>query len=71
MKPIDEKHIVEPGLVVVDITGGDEDTVLAVMAALEERWATSGVGPVRRDPGEPSVRARVYADVLRPGREAP
>ncbi|MFK0237735.1 DUF6207 family protein [Streptomyces vinaceus] len=69
--PIDEQHIAEPGLVVLDITGGDEDTVRAVMAALEERWATSGVGPVRRGPGEPGVRARVYADVLRPGREAP
>ncbi|MFB7852355.1 DUF6207 family protein [Streptomyces sp. NPDC056053] len=67
MKPIDEQHIAKPGLVVVDITGGDEDTVRAVMAALEERWATSGVGPVRRDPGEPGVRARIYADVLRPG----
>ncbi|MFE9468753.1 DUF6207 family protein [Streptomyces virginiae] len=71
MKPINEQHIAEPGLVVLDITGGDEDTVRAVMAALEERWATSGVGPVRRDPGEPGARARVYADVLRPGREAP
>ncbi|MEV7560167.1 DUF6207 family protein [Streptomyces sp. NPDC089795] len=48
MKPIDEQHIAEPGLVVMDITGGDEDTVRAVMAALEEHWATSGVGPVRR-----------------------
>ncbi|MFC6518191.1 DUF6207 family protein [Streptomyces goshikiensis] len=26
---------------------------------------------MRRDPGEPGVRARIYADVLRPGREAP
>ncbi|MFJ6785883.1 DUF6207 family protein [Streptomyces yangpuensis] len=71
MKPIDEQHIAEPGLVVLDITGGDEDTVRAVMTALEERWATSGIVPMRRDPGEPGVRARVYADVLRPGREAP
>lgn len=71
MKPIDEQHITEPGLVVLDITGGDVDTVRAVMAALEERWATSGVGPVRRDPGEPGVRARIYADVLRPGRHGP
>lgn len=70
MKPIDEQHIAEPGLV-LDITGGDEDTVRAVMTALEERWATSGMGPMRRDPGEPGVRARIYADVLRPGREAP
>ncbi|WP_349637107.1 DUF6207 family protein [Streptomyces sp. RerS4] len=40
------------------------------MAALEERWATSGIGPVRRDSGKPGVRARVYADVLRPGSAA-
>ncbi|MFI5867285.1 DUF6207 family protein [Streptomyces sp. NPDC051546] len=71
MKPIEEQHIAEPGLVVLDITGGDEDTVRAVMAGLEERWATSGIVPVRRDPGEPGVRARVYADVLRPGRDGP
>ncbi|MFE3632064.1 DUF6207 family protein [Streptomyces goshikiensis] len=68
MKPIDEQHSAEPGLVVLDITGGDEDTVQAVMTALEEPWATSGIVPMRRDPGEPGVRARIYADVLRPGR---
>ncbi|MFD8149078.1 DUF6207 family protein [Streptomyces sp. NPDC059708] len=56
MKPIDEQHIAEPGLVVLDITGGDEDTVRAVMTALEERWATSGIVPMQRDPGEPGVR---------------
>ncbi|MGA5097632.1 DUF6207 family protein [Streptomyces lavendulocolor] len=71
MKPINEQHITEPGLVVPDITGRDEDTVPTVMAALEKRWATSGTGPVRRDPGEPGVQARVYADILCPGREGP
>ncbi|MCX4632575.1 DUF6207 family protein [Streptomyces sp. NBC_01443] len=71
MKPIDEQHIAEPGLVVLDITDGDEGTVRAVMAALEEHWATSGIVPVHRDLGQPGVRARVYADVLRPGREGP
>ncbi|MHA4772945.1 DUF6207 family protein [Streptomyces sp. MSC1_001] len=71
MKPINEQHIAESGLVVLDITGGDEDTVRAVMTVLEELWATSGIGPVRRDPGEPGVRARIYADVLRPGRDGP
>ncbi|MFF2331190.1 MULTISPECIES: DUF6207 family protein [unclassified Streptomyces] len=39
------------------------------MAAPEGFWATSGIGAVRRNPGEPGVRARVYADVLRPGRQ--
>ncbi|MDX3538152.1 DUF6207 family protein [Streptomyces sp. MB09-01] len=65
---IDEQHIAEPGLVVRDITGGNEDTVRAVMATLEGRWATSGIVPVRREPG---VRARIYADILRPGRDGP
>ncbi|MFF7082075.1 DUF6207 family protein [Streptomyces lavendulae] len=50
------------------MAGGGEDTVRAVMTALEQRWATSGVVPVRRDPGEPGIRARIYADVLFPGR---
>ncbi|MFF0216114.1 DUF6207 family protein [Streptomyces vinaceus] len=71
MKPIDEQHIAEPGLVVLDITGGDEDTVRAVAAAFEARWATSGIGPVRRGPGEPGVRARIYADILRTRRGSP
>ncbi|MER5748065.1 DUF6207 family protein [Streptomyces sp. NPDC002225] len=69
MKPIDEQHIAEPGLVVLDITAGDEETVRAVMAALEERWATSGISLVCREPGAPGVRGRVYADILRPGRQ--
>ncbi|MEE1766684.1 DUF6207 family protein [Streptomyces sp. JV185] len=55
MKPIDTQHISEPGLVVLDITGGDEDTVRAVMTALEERWATSSISPVRRKPGAPGT----------------
>ncbi|MFJ8164213.1 DUF6207 family protein [Streptomyces sp. NPDC096136] len=66
-----EQHIAEPGLVVLDITRRDEETVRAVMTALEEPCATSGVGPVRRDAGEPGVRAPVHADVLRPGRDGP
>ncbi|MFB7611683.1 DUF6207 family protein [Streptomyces gardneri] len=32
--------------------------VRAVAAAVEERWATSGNGPMRRDPGEPGLRLR-------------
>ncbi|MFF9594057.1 DUF6207 family protein [Streptomyces sp. NPDC014646] len=64
---IDEQRIAEPGLVVLDITAADEDTLYAVMDGLQQQWATSGITPVRRLPGEPGVRARVYADVHRPG----
>lgn len=57
----------EPGLVVLDITALDEETAAAVMSRLDELWATSGVGLVRRVAGEPGVRARLYADIRRPG----
>ncbi|MGI5485142.1 hypothetical protein BJP40_05485 [Streptomyces sp. CC53] len=64
---IDQQRIVEPGLVVLDVAAADEDTVRAVMEVLQKQWATSGITPVWRTPGEPGVRARVYADVRRPG----
>ncbi|MFE3907496.1 DUF6207 family protein [Streptomyces sp. NPDC059153] len=70
MEPIHAQHISEPGLVVLDITAADEATAHAVMATLELQWTTSGLGPVRRDPGEPGVRARVYADTRRPATSA-
>ncbi|MFB8106788.1 DUF6207 family protein [Streptomyces sp. NPDC056007] len=53
MKEIGEQHISEPGLVVLDITAADEDTLRLAVAQLEERWATSGPAPVRRVLGPP------------------
>ncbi|WP_217201474.1 DUF6207 family protein [Streptomyces buecherae] len=64
---IDEQRIAEPGLVVLDVAAADEDTVRAVMEGLQKQWVTSGITPVWRTPGESGVRARVYADVRRPG----
>ncbi|MFD0371130.1 DUF6207 family protein [Streptomyces sp. NPDC127114] len=68
---IDEKHIAEPGLVVMDVTAADEETARVVMNGLQQWWATSGVTPVWRVPGEEGVRSRVYLDIRRPGRPGP
>ncbi|PCG83103.1 hypothetical protein CIB93_26590 [Streptomyces sp. WZ.A104] len=61
-----DEHVAEPGLVVLDITAADEETAATVMDALQQQWATSGITPVWRTPGEAGVKARVYADLRRP-----
>ncbi|MGW0564415.1 DUF6207 family protein [Streptomyces sp. NPDC003016] len=62
----DAQHIAEPCLVVLDVTAADQDTARTVMETLQQHWATSGVTPVQRTPGQAGVKARVYADTRRP-----
>ncbi|MFJ7497829.1 DUF6207 family protein [Streptomyces sp. NPDC097727] len=69
MEQIDPLHVSEPGLLVVDLTAADEETLQAAIDALGRCWATSGGGRVRRVPGEPGMTARLYADIRRPGPE--
>lgn len=57
----------QPGMVVLDITCADEETVITVISTLEQVWATSGIVAVYRDPGQPGVRARLHADIHRHG----
>ncbi|MFD4949281.1 DUF6207 family protein [Streptomyces sp. NPDC058409] len=35
---MDEQHITEPGLVVLDVTAADENTIRAVMDSLQQWW---------------------------------
>ncbi|GAA2974817.1 DUF6207 family protein [Streptomyces enissocaesilis] len=64
---INERHLRAPGLVVLDVTAADETTERAGMTGPEQRWATSGITAVRREPGTPrKAKGRVYADTRRP-----
>ncbi|MEV7897086.1 DUF6207 family protein [Streptomyces cyaneofuscatus] len=61
--PIDPRHLSETGLVVLDIIAGDETTAHALMDRLQQLWATSGITPARREPGQPGVRAQIHAHI--------
>ncbi len=66
MEAINEVHVSEPGLVVVDFAAADDETALAFHAALQARWATTGVERTTRDPGQSGVRLRCYLDLRQP-----
>ncbi|MFI6663179.1 DUF6207 family protein [Streptomyces sp. NPDC050523] len=63
MDPIREAHLSEPGLLVIDVAGFDDDTVLAFQAAIARTWGTSTAERTTRDPGQPGVRLRMYTDL--------
>lgn len=63
MDPIDEVHLSEPGLLVIDVAGLDDDTVLAFQKVIGETWATAASASTFRDPGRPGVRLRLYTDL--------
>ncbi|WTA39761.1 DUF6207 family protein [Streptomyces sp. NBC_00846] len=53
---IDEQHIAEPGLVALDITAADEDTVRTVIDGLQQQCATGPPTSTRcRSPGPRST----------------
>ncbi|WP_229891799.1 DUF6207 family protein [Streptomyces lavendofoliae] len=54
---IDQQHIAEPGLVVLD-----EETARAVMGVLQKQWATSGITTETRPPTARPTAADVVAD---------
>lgn len=60
--PIQETHLSEPGLLVIDVAGRDDDTVNAFQSALARTWATA-IDRTARDPGQPGVRVRIYVDL--------
>ncbi|MFE7763010.1 MULTISPECIES: DUF6207 family protein [Streptomyces] len=63
MDPIREVHLSEPGLLVIDVAGVDEASVMAFRDAVVRTWATAPAEHVTREPGQPGVRIRLYTDL--------
>jgi hypothetical protein len=67
MRPINEAHVAEPGLAVVEVAAHDDQTALAVQDLLATLCAIAPAERTTREPGEPGVRLRCYLDL----RQAP
>ncbi|CAM5607833.1 DUF6207 family protein [Streptomyces aurantiogriseus] len=63
LDPFLERHVSEPGLLVVDVAAADDATVLAFQQLLAERWATATAEQTTRDAGQPGLRLRCYLDL--------
>ena len=63
VEAINEVHVSEPGLVVVDVAAADDQTAFAFQAALASMWTATAVERTTRDVGQPGVRLRCYLDM--------
>ncbi|MGW0188189.1 DUF6207 family protein [Streptomyces sp. NPDC003362] len=63
MGPINETHLADPGLLVVEVAAANDETAFAFQDALAARWATATAERTTREPGEPGVRLRCYLDL--------
>ncbi|PWI05860.1 hypothetical protein DIZ27_36660 [Streptomyces sp. NWU339] len=63
MRPINDAHVAEPGLAVVEVAAADDETAFAVQELLATRWASALADRTTREPGEPGVRLRCFLDL--------
>ncbi|WP_225891568.1 DUF6207 family protein [Streptomyces dioscori] len=63
--PIQETHLSETGLLVLDMAGLDDTTVYAFQDAIARTWAAT-VDRTTRAPGQPGARVRMYVDLRQP-----
>jgi hypothetical protein len=63
VRPIQEVHVAEPGLVVVEVAAADDETAFRFQEALAASWATATAERTTREPGQPGVRLRAYLDL--------
>ncbi|MFJ8142933.1 DUF6207 family protein [Streptomyces sp. NPDC096013] len=62
MRPINEAHVAEPGLAVVEVAACDDQTAFAIQALLAGRWETAAADRTTHEAGEPGVRLRFFLD---------
>ncbi|MGW1728964.1 DUF6207 family protein [Streptomyces sp. NPDC002306] len=63
MKPINDAHVAEPGLAVVEVAAADDATAFAIQELLATQCAISAAERTTRHPGEPGVRLRCFLDL--------
>ncbi|MGW3683022.1 DUF6207 family protein [Streptomyces prasinus] len=63
MRPINNAHVAEPGLAVVEIAAADDQTAFAIQELLATRCAVAAADHTTHEPGEAGVRLRCYLDL--------
>ncbi|MEV0695952.1 DUF6207 family protein [Streptomyces sp. NPDC050388] len=63
MRPLNDAHVVEPGLAVVEVAAADGETAFAVQELLASRWVIAPADRTTHEPGEPGVRLRCFLDL--------
>ncbi|EFL37314.1 conserved hypothetical protein [Streptomyces griseoflavus Tu4000] len=63
MRPINDAHVTEPGLAVVEVAAADDETAFAVQELLATRCAVAAADRTTHEPGEPGVRLRCFLDL--------
>ncbi|MER6467002.1 DUF6207 family protein [Streptomyces sp. NPDC001288] len=60
---INEIHVSEPGLIVVDVAAAEDRTAFAFQEVLAEMWAATSKERTTHVPGQPGVRLHCYLDM--------
>ncbi|GAB2925616.1 hypothetical protein GCM10027075_27330 [Streptomyces heilongjiangensis] len=63
MREINEAHVALPGLAVVEVAAGDDETAFAIQKQLAARCAIAPADRTTREPSEPGVRLRFFLDL--------
>ncbi|WP_371099946.1 DUF6207 family protein [Streptomyces sp. PU_AKi4] len=63
MRPINDAHVTEPRLAVVEVAAADDETAFAIQELLATQCAVAAADRTIHEPGEPGVRLRCYLDL--------